>query len=388
MKFNRVINLEKLLSRKSAFLFGARWTGKTFAIKQQLDSSWHKINLLQSKYRLPLSENPSQLEDMIRSSKKSKIVIDEIQKLPSLLDEVHHLIEKEDYLFLLTGSSARKLRKDGANLLAGRAQRLFLYPLTYYEISSQNYEFELDKFLKFGSLPQVYLSKDQQQELYDYVDTYLTEEIQAEAIIRNISGFSRFLKYAALNNGEVLNFTKMGNDAQVSPSTIRDFFQVLEDTLIGYQLPPWKSPKRKAIQTSKFYFFDIGVANTLAQIKMIDEHSNIYGTCFEHFIINEVRAYLSYTNKREPLSFWRTRDKHEVDLIIGEQIAIEIKSTKKINENHKKGLKLITEETNFNQLFLVSRDPVSMIDNYKIHSIHWRDFLKKLWGNEICVRDT
>lgn len=382
MEYRRILDLWGLLEKKSFFLFGPRSTGKTYLIKQQLGDRATLIDLLRTDVFLKLSSRPSELEDMIRARPESSVVvIDEVQKVPNLLSEVHRLIEeKGGCRFLLTGSSARKLKRGGADMLSGRAWTANLFPLTWSEIP----DFDLDRYLRFGGLPQVSQSPEPDEELYSYVETYLKEEIRTEGLIRNLPPFTRFLKAAALSSGGIINFTTIGNDCQVSPSTVREYYSVLEDTLVGFTLEPWTaSKKRKAIQTGKFYFFDTGVTHTIAGSRSLDPNSNLYGNSFEQFIIMEIRACLSYHRSRDPMTFWRSTHGHEVDVLVGDHTAIEIKSTKRVSRNDLRGMHALSEEKKFKGLYVVSRDTISSASG-GITAIHWEDFLRRLWAGEIC----
>ena len=311
--------------------------------------------------------------------KRNLVIIDEVQKLPIILDEVHRLIEEKGIKFVLTGSSARKLKRGAANLLAGRAWNTELYPLTYKEIPG----FDLDRYLRFGGLPAVYLSELPEEELAAYARTYLYEEIQAEAIVRKLAQFSRFLKASALSHSQILNFAEIANDTAIPASTIREYYQILQDTLIGFLLEPWKgSKKRKAISTAKFYFFDTGVSNTLAGIQSLDRSSDLYGRCFETFIAMEIKAYLSYARKHLPLCFWRSTEKDEVDFIIGDSTAVEVKAAARVNERHLKGLRLLVEEKKMRNFFYVSHDPTELKFG-EIHCVPWNRFLDLLWDGAI-----
>lgn len=376
---NRCLDLQNLLNKSSHFLFGARNTGKSWLIRKELEGKADIIDLLHSKIYLRLKARPEELETMIR---RSQVAIDEIQRIPELLNEVHRLIEEKGIRFLLTGSSARKIKRKDVNLLAGRAYKAEMLPLTWFELEAEN-RFNLRHYLQFGGLPQAYPDDTPQEFLYAYVDTYLKEEIQAEALVRNLSNYHRFLTSAAISNAEIINYTKIANDAQVSPNTVRDYFQILEDTLIAFQLPPWlQSRKRKAIQTAKFYFFDIGVVHSLREIEVLDPVSDLFGKAFEQFIVMEVRAFVSYRRLRKTLSYWRSTSQFEVDLVIGNEIAIEIKAASRITERDNKGLKAICEEQDWKHLILVSQDHQERHYDNGITHLHWKTFLQKLWNRE------
>lgn len=381
MEIERIIDLNNLLGKKSFFLFGPRATGKSTLVGRQLSDSATIIDLLDSRFFLRLSATPHDLEAIIDAGDSRLIVIDEIQRIPSLLNEVHRLIEKRKVRFLLTGSSARKLRRGQANLLAGRVWEARLFPLTWKEIQA----FDLDRYLRYGGLPAVYLSEFPEEELDAYVNTYLKEEIMAEGLVRNLQPFARFLRSIALANGQVINFTKIANDCQVAASTVREHVGLLEDTLVGFLLPAWaESRKRKAIKSGKFYFFDPGVTHTLAGTRTLDRNSDLYGKSFEQFIGMEIRAYLSYSRIKLPFTYWRSTHGYEVDFLVGEKTAVEVKATTRVVPGDFKGLKALAEERVFSKFFLVSQDPVATRQT-NIHAIHWEDFLKRLWLGEIIA---
>jgi predicted AAA+ superfamily ATPase len=376
----RKLNLKDLLNKKSFFLFGPRSTGKSSLIGHQLGEQALIIDLLQGDIYLQLSAKPWELKSIIDAAPKFKyVIIDEIQKVPQLLDEVHSLIEKQGIKFLLTGSSARKLKKTGVNLLAGRAWVAELFPLVMQEIPN----FDLNRYLLCGGLPQVYLGEYPDEELRAYVNTYLKEEIQTEALVRKLQSFARFLEVAAITSGKMINFAELSNDVAIPASTVREYYSILEDTLIGFILPAWtKTVKRKAMSTAKFYFFDIGVRNKVAGIKNIEANSVQYGDAFEHFIAMELRAYISYMRLDLKLSYWHSYNNQEVDFIIGDDIAVEVKSTNNPNAKHLKGLKILMEENICKKYFLICMTNMpKKIDN--IHILNWQDFLQKLWDGHI-----
>jgi predicted AAA+ superfamily ATPase len=378
MEIQRQLQLVPLLAKKSFFLFGPRATGKTTLVRQQLAGKAFIIDLLDSRYFLRLSSDPHELESLLAATPADIFVIDEIQRIPELLNEIHRLIETRDLTFLLTGSSARKLRRGRANLLAGRVWSAGMFPLIYHEIP----DFDLSRYLRYGGLPAVYLSADPEEELDAYVNTYLKEEILAEGLIRRLPPFSRFLKTIALANSEMVNFTKLANDCQVPPSTVTEYVGLLEDTLVGFLLPAWTgSKKRKAIKTGKFYFFDPGITHMLAGTEALDRNSNLYGKSFEQFICMEIRAYLSYRRKKLPLTYWRSKSGHEVDFLIGTRTAIEVKASRKISRNDLKGLNYLKEEGVFQNLILVSQDPISTLAN-SILTVPWQKFLSDLWKDK------
>lgn len=381
MHLKRFLNLPELLKKKSFFLFGPRATGKSTLIHD----SFHPdeiifINLLRSDYYLMFNNSPYSLEEVIFETPNCKLVIiDEIQRVPELLNEVHRLIEEFNFTFLLTGSSARTLKKQGVNLLAGRAWQAHLFPLTSYEIPS----FDLNRYLLYGGLPSIYLSDYPEEELNAYVHTYLKEEIQAESLIRKIPAFTRFLQVAALSSGKMLNFSEIASDTGSPVSSIREYYNILEDTFIGFMVPGWtKSIKRKAIAKAKFYLFDLGVRNTLAQIAEIPEKTDIFGQTFEHFIALEIRAWIDYCRLNKQLSYWCSKHGAEVDFIIGDDIAIEVKTTNKIQDKHLKNLNFLSEEGICKKYFIISFDNINRKKG-NIRIIHWQKFLDIMWNNEL-----
>ena len=378
--YKRALNMSRLVSLKSFFLFGPRSTGKTTLLRTQFPDI-QIINLLSSSVFMTLAENPSKLHDIIheQSENHQLVIIDEIQKIPELLDEIHNLIESTPIHFILTGSSARKLKRSGVNLLAGRAWQANLFPL----VSSEIHDFDIHRYLQFGGLPQVYTNEYPVEELDAYINTYLKEEIQAEALVRNQISFTRFLKIAGLSNTLQLNYANIASDAGLPASTIRSYFSILEDTFTGFLLESWQeSKKRKAVATPKFYFFDTGVANFLAGNNDIKKGSGEYGKVFEQFIAMELRAWLSYRRVKKTLRYWRTRSGTEVDFLIGDDTAIEVKTAERIQDKHLKGLRSLREEDIFSRFILVSFDEINRKTTDGIRILHWSRFLELLWNDD------
>ncbi len=375
--FKRRLDLKKLLEKKSYFLLGPRSTGKTFLLQQQLPQA--KIyDLLDNDTFNRLTRRPKILEEELEREDRL-VVVDEVQRLPSLLDEVQKLIQTRAVRFLLTGSSARKLKRGGANLLGGRAWMASLFPLTFSEIPG----FDLINYFNRGGIPPVYLSSYPTEELRNYVALYLREEVQAEALTRNIGGFARFLDVMALQNGEELNYQGIASDAGVPARTVLNYVQILEDTLLGFQVSSFGATlKRKAISRSKFFFFDIGVVNALAHRGEIKSKSELFGRCFEHFLFLELRAYLSYENQDLPLQYWRSTSGYEVDCVIGKEWALKFKATNLVLDRHLSGLRALREEK------LIKNFAVVSLDSYKrkmgdIWVYPWREFLTNLWNRKI-----
>lgn len=381
MDVARQLDLVQLLRKKSHFLFGPRGTGKSWLIRKQKAPDWLMIDLLRSEELLELSARPSALREKVAAARAKLVVIDEIQRVPLLLNEVHVLIEEQKVRFLLTGSSARRLKKEHANMLGGRAWEARLFPLTSTELGKA---FDLERALRYGTLPAVYASEEPHEELRAYLGVYLQEEIQQEGWVRNLPPFSRFLAAAASTSGELLNYAAIGSDSQVPASTVREYYQILDDTLVGSLLDPWtRSKKRKAIMTGKFYFFDTGILHQLLGVKgaVLERNSTAFGKAFEHWMIMELRAWLSYTRRDEQLCFWRTDTRHEVDVLIGDHTAIEVKASRKVSMRDARGLVALREEKCFRNYIVVSTDP-SMREEDKILFLPWQELLKRLWDNQ------
>jgi predicted AAA+ superfamily ATPase len=372
---SRLLDLPGLLSKRSCFLLGPRQTGKTSLIKHTIKGA-RVYDLLDSSIYLTFSQNPGRLEQEL-GPKDRIVVIDEVQRLPILLNEVHRLIETRGIRFLLTGSSARKLRRGGVNLLGGRARIKYLHPLTSNELGEL---FDLNKALKMGLLPSIYFSDDPLADLQAYTGIYLQQEIVAEGVTRNIPAFSRFLKVAAFCNGTIVNFTNVSNDAQIARTTVYEYFEILKDTLILYELPSWqKTKKRKPLASSKYYFFDIGVVSAL-QGRTFRAGTPEFGEAFETFLMHELMSYSNYVSE-EKLSYWRSTSGFEVDFIIGNHTAIEVKAKENISPQDIKSLKALSEEKKLKRYLCVCLEPrLRRIDGIVILPL--KQFLKALWNGE------
>jgi len=373
----RALNLHDLLTKKSYFLFGPRQTGKTWLIRETLQDC-KVYNLLDSGIFLKLSQSPARIRQELRPEDRI-IIIDEVQKLPQLLDEVQLLMEEKGIRFLLTGSSARKLRRGGINLLGGRARVRYLHPLVYNELGDA---FDLVRALDIGLLPSIYLSDSPWEDLQSYAGIYLREEIAAEAAVRNIPAFSRFLTVAALSHGQIINQTNIASDAQVSRNLVHEYYEILKDTLLGMELPAWKKTvKRKPASTSKFYFFDSGVARFFQRRKGLQLGSTEAGEAFESYIFHELRTFLDYGQGGD-LCYWRSTSGHEVDFILNDSAAIEIKAKSNVANHDLKGLRALREETALKRYMVVSlEDTPRTVDGIEI--VPWRLFLGMLWDGTL-----
>ena len=374
----RRLNIEN--EEESIFLFGARQTGKTtFLLDQYPDAIF--VDLLETDLLDRYRKKPALLREAYQNQPEgSLIIIDEIQQVPELLNEVHWLITRKHLRFILCGSSARKLRREGVNTLGGRAIPYFMYPLVSAEIP----DFDLDRAVRNGMLPRHYLKKDATSLLKAYVGVYLKEEIQAESLVRNLANFSRFLEIAAITDGEMVNYQNIASDCGVSANTVKEYFQILEDSLLGFTVPAYtKQKKRRLVQSPRFYLFDVGVTNYLLGRTKLLPGTPEYGHAFEHLIMQEIVAYLGYSNSAAKLSYWRTYTQIEVDAVLGDaQVAIEIKSAVEVQNKHLKGLKAFKEEHPEARLIIVSQDRISRISQGVEH-LYASDFLKKLWNGEI-----
>ncbi len=373
----RRIDLGALLKKKSYFLFGPRQTGKSSLIRHSFPSA-KVYNLLDNSLFLEFNSRPGRLKEEI-NGKDELVIIDEIQRIPELLNEVHLLIEERGTRFLLTGSSARKLRSGGVNLLGGRARETYLHPFVTAELGQY---FELDRALNSGLIPSIYFSEDPNADLKSYVGAYLKREIAAEALTRNIPAFTRFLGVAALCNATIINFTNVANDSQVKRTTVYEYFEILKDTLLIRELPAFlKGVKRKPISSSKYYFFDVGVARQLQGRAAVTPQTPEYGDAFETFIVNEVFAFSDYVRSLE-LSYWRSMSGFEVDLIIDEHIAVEIKGKRQVSSEDLNTLKALSEEHSFKRLFCVCLEQRSRkVGNIEI--LPYQEFLKILWAQKL-----
>jgi len=379
--FNRKQNLSGR-HNASAWLWGARQTGKSTLLKKLFPDSPYYDLLIPGQYER-LTRNPDTLINELSASAPKPgvpVIIDEVQKVPQLLDAVQWLIVNKSIPFILCGSSARKLKRSHANLLGGRAIRYELYPLVSAEIP----DFDLPRALNHGLLPRHYLADEPQQLIQSYVAEYLKEEIAAEALLRNIPTFMRFLETAAFSNAEIVNYTNIASDCGVSNPTVKEYFRIFEDTLIGRMLPAYaKRPKRRIIHAPKFYFFDLAIANYLLKRGPIVTGSDAFGKTLEHFIFQELYAHSRYSGLQYDLAYWRASNQMEVDFILGDhEIALEIKATEMAHDRHLRGLKSFAQEYKVRQSILISCDPRPRLTN-GVLILPWKDFLARLWSGQI-----
>lgn len=378
---NRILKLNEI-KEDNLFLWGCRQTGKSTLLKTLFPQA-HLYDLLKTDVRTALQMRPAQLREECQMLEEDEIVIiDEVQKVPALLDEVHWLIENRRLRFILSGSSARKLRRSGANLLGGRALRCTLFPLVSAEIP----DFDLYKALNNGMLPRHYLATDPSKRIQSYIGDYLQQEIVEEAVVRHLDAFTRFLQVAAICNTEIVNYTNIAQDCGISAKTVKEYFSILEETMLGFYLPAYTHVvKRRLIQSPKFYYFDVAIPNHLLRRVPLQPGTDIFGHALEHLVIQELRAFLSYNfYENKKLSYWHTLDnKYEVDAIIGDaEIAIEVKSSDKVASSDTKGLKAFGEEHPNTKLILLSlEERPRMLNGIEVWPVV--QFFDRLWARKV-----
>jgi uncharacterized protein len=377
--YERIFDIEDQLD-EAMFLFGARQVGKSTLLQDRFKNAVY-YDLLIPSIRKSFKRNPDLLREALSSKPEGTLVIvDEIQKVPELLDLVHWLMVNKGLRFILSGSSARKLKKSGANTLGGRAQPRTLFPLVWKEVT----DFQIDRAVQNGMIPRHYLVEDATDRLEAYVKVYLDEEIRDEAAVQDVDVFERFMEVAAISDGEMLNYSNIASDCGVSAKTVKSYYQILYDTLLGYEIPAYRKViKRPVVQAPKFYYFDVGLANYLMGRYSLKRGTDDYGHAFEHFVMQEIIAYRGYFRRREEISYWHTYNDQEVDAVIGDaKVAIEIKSSEQVKTSHKKGLKAFKEEHPECRLILVSHDPITRVSG-DVELINVSDFLRMLWNGEI-----
>ena len=368
---------------KSFFLWGPRQVGKSSYLNLHFPDAF-VLDLLKSEEQTRYILRPELLrKELEEISEDVFVVIDEVQKVPALLDEVHWLIENTSRRFCLCGSSARKLKRGAANLLGGRALRYEMFGLVAPELGI---DFDLHRALNHGYLPQIYLDEQPKELLNSYVSDYLKEEIAEEGLVRNLPPFSDFLRAVAISDTEIVNYTNIASDCGVSKDTARNYYSILQETHLGRFLPALtRRPKRKVIHSPKFYLFDVGVVNFLAKRGRIDPGGELYGKAFENWVFHELSAYIEYSRSNLELSYWRLVNGTEVDFIVDDFLcAIEVKATAKIHGRHLKGLREFNHEhPQTNKLVLVSLEARSRVEEDGILVLSALDFIEKLWQGEL-----
>jgi len=373
----RTLDLRTLLARKSHFLLGPRQTGKSTLIRHQLPQA-RVYDLLDSAVYLALSQRPGRLAEEL-APRDRLVVIDEVQRLPEILNEVHRLIEERGIRFLLTGSSARKLRRGGVNLLGGRARTRHLRPLTRRELGSR---FDLGRSIARGLLPSIYFSDDPDADLEAYAGTYLQQEILAEGVTRNVPAFSRFLRVVAACNATVVNFTAVASDAQVPRTTVYEYFDILRDTLLLHDVPAWtRSSSRKPLVSPKYYFFDVGVVSWL-QGRAVRRGTPEFGPAFETWLLHELVCHRDHAGG-SPISHWRSASGYEVDFVLGDHTAVEVKAKENVAPRELRGLVALAEERPIKRAVCVSLDPrPRRVGGVRI--LPYGEFLDALWSGDFA----
>jgi predicted AAA+ superfamily ATPase len=383
-KIKRLLNIE-LPKGQSAFLWGPRKTGKTTFLKEHFPDS-QVFDFLKTDLFIDMAKNPALLrERLLAKSKdvlKKPVILDEVQKVPQVLDEVHWLIENREMSFILCGSSARKLKRGHGNLLGGRAWRYEMFPFVTAELKDYN----LLHILNHGMVPAHYLQeKGYKRSLQAYVQDYLKEEVFAEGLIRNISAFSRFFEALGYSHGELTNYSNIARDCGVDSKTVKEYYQILVDTLLAVRVEPFKKKQNRQVisKAPKYYLFDVGVAGFLTKRYLEEEKGEEFGKAFEHFILMEINAYRSYNLKAFELNFWRTKSGLEVDFVLDRgKVAIEVKGTQRVDKNNLKGLFAFQEEYSPERAIVVCNEKEKRVHK-GIEIMPWRDFLYHLWKGEI-----
>ncbi len=383
MSIQRILKID-LPAKQSAFLWGPRKTGKTTYLKGRFPKSL-VYDFLDTRLFLEFSKRPFLLREQLLEKEKSHlehpVILDEVQKVPQILDEVQSLIVNQGIRFILCGSSARKLKRGRANLLGGRAWRYEMHPLVTAEVG----ECKLLKILNGGMLPDHFLQDDPRKSLQSYVQDYLKEEVFEEGLTRNIPAFSRFFDAAGYSHGELINYSNIARDCCVDSKTVREYFQILCDTLLGYIVEPFKRKQSRQVirKAPKFYFFDAGVAGIIIKRTLAEERGAEFGKAFEHFIFTEILAYRSYRALDFNLHFWRTKSGLEVDFILGDgEVAIEVKGSPLVDSREFKPLKAFKDEFKVKQALLVCNEKAPRLSD-GIRILPWRIFLEELWAGKV-----
>jgi predicted AAA+ superfamily ATPase len=384
-QIKRILDM-RLPAKQSAFLWGARKTGKTTYLKERFPNSL-VYDFLKTDLFLEISKEPSRLRERILAQDakllNEPIILDEVQKVPSVLDEVHWLIENKELRFVLCGSSARKLKRGHANLLGGRAWRYELFPLVSQEIG----KVDLLRALNHGLIPLHYLQNDADcgKSLESYVQDYLQEEIFAEGLTRNIPAFSRFFDSFAYSHGEITNYSNIARDCGIDAKTVKEYYQILVDTLVGFRIEPFKKRQSRRVITKacKYYMFDVGVAGYLTKRWIEEQRGEQFGKAFEHFMLMEILAFRSYSNSHFTVNFWRTKTGMEVDYVLGEgEIAIEVKGSSRVDNKDMNGLEAFMRQHSPKRNILVCNEKAKRLCG-KVEILPWEIFLHELWAGKI-----
>lgn len=375
-------------SHQSAFVWGARKTGKTTYLKHTFPKALF-YDLLKSDISLTLAKAPyifrEELVKYQESNPNRLIIVDEVQKVPTLMDEIHWLIENTEFQFILCGSSARQMKRHGVNMLGGRAWKYNFFPLCFPELP----EFDLLRIFNQGTLPSHFLSSQYRKSLRAYLEDYLILEIQAEGIVRNLPAFARFIDALRFSHGEMLNYSNISRQAGIDAKTVREYFQILVDTLLGYIILPYRKKVSRDIisETPKFYLFDVGIASFIKHHQFDDLKGPDAGKALEHYMLTELIAYKNLNELNFDINYWRTKDKLEVDFILNEgQVALEVKISDVILPSELRGLRVFNQEHKPKKSILVCQVPrprrISDGD-FTLDVLPVKDFLQKLWAGDI-----
>lgn len=382
-KIKRLLNLE-LPPKQSAFLWGPRKTGKSTFLKDTFPHSL-TYDFLQTDLALEFAKRPSLLREQLLAKDPSvlerPIILDEVQKVPQVLDEVHWLIENKGLRFILCGSSARKLRRGKSNLLGGRAWRFELFPL----VSAELERIDLIRVLNRGLIPDHYLRGDYQKSLRGYVQDYLKEEVFAEGLTRNIPAFARFFDAVGYSHGQMTNFSNIARDCGIDAKTVKEYYQILVDTLLGRMIEPFRKKRSRQIitKTPKFYLFDVGVAGAIINRTIPEERGESFGRAFEHFIFSEIAAHSSYSGSNYRIQYWRTKSGLEVDFVLGEgEVAVEVKGQRLVDNRELWPLSAFADEHSPKAALVVSLEKEERIVK-GMRVLPWNIFLEKLWAGKI-----
>ena len=370
---------------QSAFLWGPRKTGKSTLLAERFPDS-ARFDLLETRTFIDFTREPWLFTERVlaldAAQRTRPIVVDEVQKVPALLDEAHRLIERHGLAFVLCGSSARKLKRGGANLLGGRAWRFALHPLAWPEVPG----LDLLRVLNRGLVPQHYDAAQHRRALAGYVDDYLKEEVFAEGLTRNAATFARFFDALGFCHGQVLNFANVARDCGVDAKTAREYFQILVDTLLGVFVEPFGRRRSRAVlvRAPKFYLFDVGVAGHLSGRRLDRAAGPAFGQALEHYVLMEILAFRSYRERDVPVRYWRTKSGLEVDFVLGRdaEVAVEVKGTRRVRPDDLKGIRAFREEHRPRRAIVVSNDPAPRRTG-DVDVLPWRAFLERLWTEEI-----
>ena len=382
-KIGRALRVD-LPPRQSAFLWGPRKTGKSTYLREAFPDAI-RFDLLESDLMLDLARRPALLRERLLAAPEAKlrhpVILDEVQKVPALLDEVHWLIENRGLRFVLCGSSARKLKRGGVNLLGGRAWRYEMHPLTSVEIG----EMHLLKALNRGLVPSHYLDAQYERSLRAYVVDYLKEEVFDEGLTRNVAAFSRFFEAMGYSHGDLTNYANIARDCGVDAKTVKEYFQILVDTLLGSFVEPWKKRQERQVigKAPKFYLFDVGVAGALSGRRIREERGEAFGRALEHLVLMELRAHRSYRELGYGIHFWRTKSGLEVDFVLGDaEVAVEVKGTARVDPSDLRSLRAFVADNRPRRALLVCNEPAARVAD-GVSVLPWREFLARLWAGDV-----